>query len=109
IVTSSDILSFINERTPENLDAIFDQYLNYSDPPRLMYKVEKKGNGATFKFKWSAAAKNFDMPLKITLKNGKPITIRPEKTWTAITLQNASPDDIVLPVESYYFIPTPVP
>lgn len=109
IVTAGDILSYIDERTPEDLSPIFDQYLNYPQPPRLMYKIAKKGKSASFKFKWNADAQDFNMPLKINLKNAPSITIRPETTWTSITLKNASPADIILPVDSYYFIPAIAP
>ncbi len=104
IVTSEDIISFINNRTKQNLRPVFDQFLNYTDIPVLHYKITSTKNGVRLSYKWEAAAPGFQMPLLITV-NGQPYQIQPTSKWQKELLRQVKIEDIVLPLDKYYFIP----
>lgn len=111
IVSADDMINFIDDRTNEDLRTIFDQYLNYPQPPRLLFHLEEKGSAVLFSYKWEAEAPGFSMPLKIQVQGSKPILIRPSGAWNSIKIKNSRPGDIILPHDYYYFLfrtaPTP--
>jgi aminopeptidase N len=106
IVTADDIKTFIDERTSENLRPVFDQYLNYTDPPRLNYSVEPGKKGTRLRYRWLSDAQGFNMPLRLHVK-GRDIWIRPGKRWKTLRLDEVNPKELGLPLRYFYFLPLP--
>jgi aminopeptidase N len=104
IVTAEDIISFIDSKVPEDLRPIFDQYLNFKDPPKLSYQIRPRKNGIRLGYKWAAEARGFEMPLKLNIK-GESFWLRPGRKWKTINIPNIKPEDIILPTQYFYFIP----
>lgn len=81
-VTTQQVEQYIMKQSGLKLEKVFDQYLRTTMIPVLEYKIE---NG-TLSYRWSSCVKNFDMPLKVTLKDQHFSSIYPTTTWKTITL-----------------------
>ena len=84
-VTTAEIENYIAKESGLKLDKIFDQYLRHTKIPVLQYAI--KNNYLTFR--WDADVKNFDMPVKVTLKAGEFKTIHPTENWRNIKLDKS--------------------
>ncbi|PWS32008.1 M1 family metallopeptidase [Pedobacter paludis] len=76
-VTTAEIENYIAKQSGLKLDKIFNQYLRYTKIPLLEYKIK---NG-TLSHRWITDVKGFDMPIKVTLKNGTYSLIMPTNEW----------------------------
>jgi len=76
-VTTAEIENYIAKQSGLKLDKIFNQYLRYTKIPLLEYKIK---NG-TLSYRWITDVKGFDMPIKVTLKNGAYSLIMPTNDW----------------------------
>jgi len=76
-VTTAEIENYIAKQSGLKLDKIFNQYLRYTKIPLLEYKIK---NGA-LSYRWITDVKGFDMPIKVTLKNGTYSLIMPTNEW----------------------------
>lgn len=79
-VTTQQVESYIAKQSGLKLAKIFDQYLRYKDIPTFQYQV-KEGK---LSYRWVADVKDFDMPLKVTLKPGSFAVIHPSASWKTI-------------------------
>jgi len=96
-VTSKQIESYINSKTNYDLNPVFDQYLRHADLPVLQYKIE---NG-TFHYRWKADVSGFDMPVKVTLKDGAYSFIHPTEKWQTTEISLSNPDDFKVNTNFY--------
>jgi aminopeptidase N len=76
-VTTKEIETYIAKQSGLKLDKIFDQYLRHTQIPVLEYKI---ANGQ-LSYRWAAVVKDFNMPLKVTLKKDIYAWIRPSANW----------------------------
>lgn len=81
-VTTQEIEHYISRKSGLKLDKIFDQYLRYAKIPVLEYKIHKN----QLNYRWKADVKDFDMPVKVSLKHGSYTWIFPTSEWKTITL-----------------------
>lgn len=81
-VTTEEIESYIAKQSGLKLNKVFDQYLRTTMVPVLEYKIE--GNKLTYR--WTETVKDFDMPVKVSLKPGEFSFIYPTAKWKTITL-----------------------
>lgn len=79
-VTTAQIENYIAQQSGLKLDRIFDQYLRHTNIPLLEYKIE---NG-TLSYRWITDVKGFDMPVRVTLKDGVYSLIKPTNNWKTI-------------------------
>jgi len=93
-VTTAQIEDYIAQQSGLKLDKVFDQYLRQTNIPLLEYKIE---NG-TLSYRWITDVKGFDMPVRVTLKDGVYSLIKPTNNWktikvdTSITAENFKND-----------------
>lgn len=80
--TSADVEAYIAKQSGLKLNKVFDQYLRNSKIPQLEYKI---ANGE-LSFRWIADVKDFDMPVKVSLKAGDYSFINPTTTWKTVKL-----------------------
>lgn len=80
--TSAEVEAYIAKQSGLNLSKIFDQYLRYSKIPQLEYKID---NGV-LSFRWIADVKDFDMPIRVSLKSGDYSVIQPTTAWKTVKL-----------------------
>lgn len=79
-VTTQQVEEYIIRQSGLNLQKTFDQYLRHAGIPTLEYQVH---NGL-LKYRWAADVKNFDMPVKVSLKPGNFSFIYPSANWKTI-------------------------
>lgn len=79
-VTTAEVENYISKNSGLKLDKVFDQYLRYTKIPVLEYKIDKD----TLSYRWTTDVKGFDMPVRVTLKDGAYTLIRPTNDWKTI-------------------------
>ena len=79
-VTTAEIENYIATKSGLKLNKVFDQYLRYTKIPVLDYKIY---NG-TLSYRWITDVKGFDMPVRVTLKDGEYTLIKPTNEWKTI-------------------------
>ncbi|WP_222535713.1 M1 family metallopeptidase [Pedobacter polysacchareus] len=82
-VTTQEIENYIAKQSGLKLNKVFDQYLRTTMVPILEYKIE--GNKLTYR--WTETVKDFDMPIKVSLKPGEFSFIYPTTKWKTIMLK----------------------
>ena len=89
-VTSAEIENYIAKQSGLNLAKIFDQYLRHKEIPTFEYKISNN----KLAYRWKADVKDFNMPLKVTLKgNGDYTLIQPIATWKEISIDSTVDKD----------------
>lgn len=76
-VTSAEVENYIAKQSGLKLNKVFDQYLRYSKIPVLQYKIEND----MVKYRWVTDVKDFDMPVKVSLKANTYSLIYPTNNW----------------------------
>lgn len=103
--TTSDISDFekyVAKKAPYNFKKFFDQYLRNVGRPKLLYRLEEKGDDLKVEFKWEAAVEGFDMPVLMGEKN-RYIQVKPNtKKWKSTTISNIKKEKFKIPIELFY-------
>ena len=81
-VTTDEIERYISTKSGIKLNKVFDQYLRYTKIPVLEYKI----NNGLLSYRWVCDVKEFDMPVRVTLKEGAYSLIKPTNNWKTIKL-----------------------
>lgn len=81
-VTTQEVENYIAKQSGLKLDKVFDQYLRYANIPTLEYKIE----GSKLSYRWLADVKNFDMPVRVTLKENTFSLLHPSTQWKTTEL-----------------------
>ncbi|WP_316817815.1 M1 family metallopeptidase [Pedobacter nyackensis] len=84
-VTTQQIEGYIIKESGLKLNKVFDQYLRHTNIPTLEYRV----NNGVLKYRWIADVKDFDMPIKVTLKPGSFSFITPSANWKTTTIDKS--------------------
>ncbi len=92
-VDADDITNYINERTGNNYNYFFDQFLRYPKLPVFTAYVVQKGNETALHYKWNADVDDFKMPLMVTTSKGNYAFIYPTTKWQTMKLTNLDPED----------------
>ena len=79
-VTTAEIENYIATKSGLKLGKVFDQYLRYTKIPVLEYKIDQ----GTLSYRWITDVKGFDMPVRVTLKEGEYTLIKPTNDWKTI-------------------------
>ena len=81
-VTTQEVENYIAKKSGLKLDKVFDQYLRYANIPTLEYKIV----GSKLSYRWLADVKNFDMPVKVSLKEDTFSLLHPTTQWKTAEL-----------------------
>lgn len=81
-VTTKQIEDYISAQSRIKLNKVFDQYLRHTQIPQLEYQIS---NGS-LKYRWKADVKDFDMPVKVTLKPDHFSFITPASNWKTVPI-----------------------
>jgi aminopeptidase N len=84
-VTTATIENYIAKESGLKLNKIFDQYLRHSEIPVFEYKINK----GQLHYRWRSAVKDFDMPLKVSLKENSFGYIYPAKDWKSTEIASS--------------------
>ncbi|HLF34492.1 MAG TPA: M1 family metallopeptidase [Cyclobacteriaceae bacterium] len=100
-VDGKEIIDYINERTGENMDYFFDQYLKFKNLPRFDAIISAKGDRVTLRYRWKADV-DFRMPLKVTISTGRYEFIRPTMEWQEMELNDIDAGDFRIAEDHFY-------
>jgi aminopeptidase N len=81
-VTTQQVEDYIAKQSGLNLNKVFDQYLRKVVIPTFEYHI----NNGKLKYRWVADVKDFDMPVKVSLKPGSFAFIHPSTNWKTIDI-----------------------
>jgi len=97
-VTTKQVEDYIAIQSGLKLNKIFDQYLRYTKIPTLEYQV----NNGVLKYRWIADVKDFDMPVKVTLKPDQFSFITPTANWKTIAVDKSISNKTFKPDPNFY-------
>ncbi|MDB5020830.1 MAG: peptidase [Pedobacter sp.] len=83
-VTTAEVENYLSEQSGIKLNKIFDQYLRNTQIPTLEYKV----NSGKLHYRWVADVKDFDMPVKVSLRKSGYELIYPTSKWKQIEVDH---------------------
>lgn len=86
-VTTAEIENYISKNGGRDFSKVFDQYLRYTKVPVLEYSISNK----ELKYRWVADVKGFDLPVKVTLADGKYSFLYPTTDWQTTAIQLTDP------------------
>jgi aminopeptidase N len=84
-VSTQQVEDYISLQSGLDLSKVFDQYLRHKDIPTLHFQV----SDGTLKYRWSADVKDFNMPVKVTLKPGIFSVIYPTTSWKTVSIDRS--------------------
>jgi aminopeptidase N len=100
IIDTETVINFFNKESGMDLTPIFNHYLRKTVIPKLELKV----NGGELQARWTNVAKDFAMPVDISLNN-KTIRIYPKSDWSS-TKQNVKEISQIKVLDRKFFILT---
>ncbi|WP_343307583.1 M1 family metallopeptidase [Chitinophaga niabensis] len=86
-VTTQEVESYISKNGGRDFSKVFDQYLRHTKIPVLEYSI----NNRELKYRWVADVQGFDLPVKVTLADGKYSFIYPTTAWQTTAIQLTDP------------------
>jgi aminopeptidase N len=92
-IGANDLISYVNQRTGQDLNYFFEQYLRYVNFPVFTVYVVQKGNETALRYKWEADVKDFKMPIKVTTSKGNFEFIYPTTKFQTMKLKDFDPKD----------------
>ncbi|MCL9804284.1 M1 family metallopeptidase [Flavobacterium amniphilum] len=98
IVTHDQVVDFFNKESGLNLTSVFNQYLKYTEIPKLELKKDKNG----IAYRWVTNEKNFSMPVDVLIK-GKKIRLNATNDWQTLNEKVKVVTD-VQPIKEKFFI-----
>ena len=96
-VTTEQIENSFSKAYGKSLDPVFDQYLRYIVPPKILFKTTASG----IEYKWQADVKGFNMPLKIVNADKTYSTLYPTQEWQKLS-GYSSVENIKVASDLYY-------
>ncbi|MFD0932272.1 M1 family metallopeptidase [Psychroflexus salinarum] len=99
-IHTDDVIEFYNKRTEENLEPIFNQYLNYTSIPELQLKFD---NNNKLYMRWETDVNDFKMPIEFQNSSEKSV-IRENVTnhWKLIEIELEDVDELAINKYGYY-------
>ncbi|HEX3928763.1 MAG TPA: M1 family metallopeptidase [Gemmatimonadales bacterium] len=86
-VMGKQIEDYISEHSGHDLSKVFDQYLRTVMTPELEYRIA----GDTLAYHWTNVVPGFNMPIKVTLSDGKYTFVEPTEAWKTTTQHLTDP------------------
>lgn len=96
--TSAAVEAYISKQSGLKLDKVFDQYLRHAKIPALEYKIE---NGV-LQYRWITDVKEFDMPIKVSLKADNYTLVYPTNEWKSSKIDTSITADTFKADPAFY-------
>jgi aminopeptidase N len=96
-VMGRQIEDYISKEAGVDLSKVFEQYLKTTQIPVFEYRIE----GSNLSYRWSGVVPGFNMPLKVTLRDGAYDFIKPTETWQTARLGLSNPGTFKVDVNFY--------
>ncbi|MFO7744731.1 MAG: M1 family metallopeptidase [Psychroflexus sp.] len=99
-IHTDNVIEFYNKRTEENLEPIFNQYLNYTSIPELQLKFDDNNK---LYMRWETDVNDFKMPIEFQNSSEKTV-IRENVTnhWKLIEIELEDVDELAINKYGYY-------
>jgi aminopeptidase N len=101
-ITAEDVFSFVNQKTGEDYNYFFSQYLKSTKIPQLDVRLTFKGDSAFAAYRWTADVQDFRMPVKVTTSLNKFEFIYPTTTWQRMNIGKMKPEEFKVEEERFY-------
>jgi aminopeptidase N len=88
-VTTAEVENYISTQSGIKLNKVFDQYLRHTQIPTLEYKII----GGKLSYRWVTDVKDFDMPVKVSIRNSGYDLIYPSSKWKQVNVDPAISQD----------------
>ena len=103
LVSSNDIIGYINSKTNKDFTTFFNEYLRYPNPPVFYYELKKgKGNNYTLKYKWKANTVDFNMPIVIYTDSTKSVRLSPTAQFQSFSFTSEAIQHFRAATELFY-------
>lgn len=103
IVTSQDIISYMNAETKYDLGPIFNNFLTNENPPVLKVKEKRKKGKVDLTYSWIDVNKDFNMPVDVNY-GWNHIRLYPAFKKKKLTLENVAMESLEYSTDKFYFI-----
>lgn len=101
-LNTEDVLNFMNKKSGQNLNKLFDQYLKYSSIPELDWNSRVENGNLIIDYNWNTDVKDFEMPIEILVKGKRErILIKNEKQ--SIIYNNCKLEDVEPDKTNFYY------
>ena len=102
-VKTKDIVSYINNKTNTDYTSFFNEYLKYTDLPKLQLEVYKCKGKLALKYKWNTNETHFEIPVKLFLNKKESEFIYPTTIWKEMELpQNIDLSNVNIDINKFY-------
>lgn len=101
-LTTNDLVAFVNARTRTDYTYLFDQYLRYTNLPRLTVALKQKGKHLAVTYAWQADVKSFRMPVRVTTAPEKMGFIYPTTQSQTLVLKGMSLEEFDVDTDNFY-------
>jgi aminopeptidase N len=104
IVTSDQIIVYINQQLGKDYTWLFDQYLKNAQPPILHYDLQQKGSNVEVTINWTNVSGAFTLPLNIQLSKTKSKSFQISSTPQKIIIKKNQLKYFKIDEEHAYFL-----
>jgi aminopeptidase N len=101
-LSSEELVGYIGQRTGTNYTWFFDQYLKYTNLPKLEISLKEQHGNLQLTYRWHADVSGFKMPVKVTVAPGRFGFIYPRTDWQMITLKQMKENDFEVDEDHFY-------
>jgi len=101
-ITTLKLIAFVNKVTKTDYSYFFDQYLRYTDIPKLEMTYQEIEDKTYFKYRWLADVEGFAMPIKYAMADGDWEKIYPTNHWKQLQISDEHIDKISVNTEQFY-------
>ena len=91
VLTTSQVVDFVNQATAADYRYLFDQYLRYPAIPKLDLQLTPMGKDLQVRYKWTADVSNFRLPVQILKGRDGQTMIFPTTQWQSLVVKNCKP------------------
>ena len=108
-VRTRDLTDYISQKSGQNLNYLFDQYLRHPSPPMLQCVLTQTGRkDLEVRVRWTANVPGFAMPVQVSSEkdhDDKPVyrTITPTTEWQTLLLDGKA-SDFEVATNLYYIL-----
>lgn len=81
-ISREAVIDFLSKYLQQDLNPIFNQYLDYAELPILTFRLTQKKGKKLLELKWKAEAANFSLPVEFTIDNKTYQTIVDNRSYT---------------------------
>lgn len=98
-VDYEDIVNYISQQSGMDLEPVFEQYVKHAKLPILEFFFDAEGRASC---RWSADVRNFNMPVRVRVKDGTYQFIQPSSRWSRVEIPELTKDNLEIDTFNFY-------